>query len=41
MALVVYLLYIDRVQIRLEEEALQERFGAAYQTYCQRVRRWL
>lgn len=32
--------YLDRV-IRREEAYLQERFGAAYDRYCGRVRRWL
>lgn len=34
-------LYIGRFQIRPEEEALAERFGAAYAAYTSSVRRWL
>lgn len=41
LSLVLYLLYVDRVQIPSEEEALRERFGADYAGYCRRVRRWL
>lgn len=33
--------YITRFQIRLEEQALTTRFGAAYTAYCKQVRRWL
>lgn len=36
-----FILWIDRWQIRPEERALQARFGADYQAYCARVRRWL
>ncbi len=32
---------IDRVQVRPEEAALRELFGAEYDAYCGRVRRWL
>lgn len=32
---------IDRVQIRPEEAALRELFGAEYAAYCARVRRWV
>lgn len=32
---------IDRVQIRAEEQALRDRFGAEYTAYCARTRRWL
>lgn len=35
-----YLLWLDRGQIRREEEALALRFGAAYRDYCRRTRRW-
>lgn len=31
---------MDRVQIPIEEEALQARFGEAYAAYRGRVRRW-
>lgn len=33
--------YITRFQIRPEEAAMRERFGAAWVIYCARVRRWL
>lgn len=36
-----YLLYINRFQVRAEERALRERFGQAYDDYCRRVPRWL
>ncbi len=36
-----YVLYIDRFQIRPEERALAGQFGEAYIAYSQRVRRWL
>ena len=32
---------IDRIQIRPEEAALRERFGADFETYRQRARRWI
>ncbi|QDI04657.1 isoprenylcysteine carboxylmethyltransferase family protein [Xanthomonas cerealis pv. cerealis] len=41
LALAIYLLYIDRVQIPREEAALRERLGTGYTDYCSRVRRWL
>lgn len=34
-------LWLDRLQIRSEETALRQHFGAAYDAYCQRVCRWL
>jgi protein-S-isoprenylcysteine O-methyltransferase Ste14 len=37
----VFLLYIDRFQIGPEERVLRERFGAQFDDYCGRVRRWL
>lgn len=36
-----FMLYIARWQIRPEEHHLRQRFGATYERYCQRVRRWL
>ena len=33
--------FIGRFQIRAEERALEQRFGADYRAYCARVRRWL
>lgn len=32
---------IDRVQVRVEEQALSELFGDEYAAYCARVPRWL
>jgi protein-S-isoprenylcysteine O-methyltransferase Ste14 len=34
-------LVIDRLVIVREEAYLRRRFGAAYDSYCRRVRRWL
>jgi protein-S-isoprenylcysteine O-methyltransferase Ste14 len=34
-------LYAQWVVVRAEEPALRERFGAAYESYCQRVPRWV
>lgn len=36
-----FVLYIDRFQIRAEECALRALFGGVYEDYCARVRRWL
>jgi len=33
--------FISRFQIIPEEQAMQKLFGASYQEYCGRVRRWL
>ena len=38
---VLFVLYITHYQIKPEEQALREKFGAAYNVYCQRVRRWI
>ena len=37
----VFAAYITRFQIVPEERVLTARFGAAFSTYCARVRRWL
>lgn len=37
----VFVFYMSKVQIKAEEQALQQKFGLAYQQYCQQVRRWL
>lgn len=37
----VFAAYTTRFQIAPEERALRERFGADYDAYCQRTRRWL
>ncbi len=34
-------LYIGRFQIRPEERALRELFGAEFEAFCGRVRRWV
>ncbi|HEY3529555.1 MAG TPA: isoprenylcysteine carboxylmethyltransferase family protein [Nocardioides sp.] len=39
--LAAFVAYLDRVQIRAEEEALHDRFGAEYDDYRTRVPRWL
>ena len=36
-----FVLYINRFQIAPEERALRARFGAEFDAYCRRVRRWL
>lgn len=36
-----FVAYMNRFQIRVEERALSERFGAAYTRYKHSVRRWL
>lgn len=37
----VFVLWLDRVQIAVEERALVTNFGAAYAAYAARTRRWL
>jgi protein-S-isoprenylcysteine O-methyltransferase Ste14 len=36
-----FIAVLDRVQIPMEEAALEEHFGAEYQAYRARVPRWL
>jgi len=36
-----FILYINRFQIKAEEEALEKQFGEAYLAYKNRVRRWI
>jgi protein-S-isoprenylcysteine O-methyltransferase Ste14 len=36
-----FVAYLNRFQIEPEERALVERFGAEYEAYRSRVRRWL
>ena len=36
-----FVAYITRFQIRPEERALADKFGAQYEQYCRTVRRWL
>jgi protein-S-isoprenylcysteine O-methyltransferase Ste14 len=38
---VLFVLLIQRVQIRPEEHALRMQFGQHYEQYCHRVSRWL
>jgi protein-S-isoprenylcysteine O-methyltransferase Ste14 len=38
---VAFVLYVTRFQIRPEERALAEKFGAEYERYRRRTRRWL
>lgn len=38
---VAFILYISRFQIKPEERILAAKFGAAYEDYRSRVRRWL
>jgi protein-S-isoprenylcysteine O-methyltransferase Ste14 len=33
--------YLDRFQVRTEEQQLQQRFTVDYHAYQRRVRRWL
>ena len=37
----IFVLYMNRFQIRPEERALRERFGAEYSVYAGSVRRWI
>jgi protein-S-isoprenylcysteine O-methyltransferase Ste14 len=41
LVLPLFVAYLDRFQIRPEERALRERFGARFEAYCREVRRWL
>jgi protein-S-isoprenylcysteine O-methyltransferase Ste14 len=38
---IIFFLLINFRLIPFEEQLLKEHFGAEYETYCQRVRRWL
>jgi protein-S-isoprenylcysteine O-methyltransferase Ste14 len=40
-AIVAFICYMNRFQIKPEEDALSELFGSAYKEYTSRVRRWL
>ncbi len=41
LAIAAFVAYITRFQIQPEERALRAKFGAPYEDYCRRVRRWL
>ncbi|WP_174582238.1 methyltransferase family protein [Candidatus Methylacidithermus pantelleriae] len=41
LACVLYFAIVGECHIPLEEATLRERFGMAFDSYCQRVRRWL
>ncbi|MEO0971935.1 MAG: isoprenylcysteine carboxylmethyltransferase family protein [Pseudomonadota bacterium] len=41
LGLVLFVVLINRWQIAPEEQALRHKFGADYDAYCERVRRWL
>lgn len=36
-----FVVYLTIFQIKPEEAALSEKFGADFQAYCRRVRRWI
>ena len=37
----VFVLYMNRFQVKPEERALEQRFGPAFRQYAARVRRWI
>ncbi|NII10028.1 isoprenylcysteine carboxylmethyltransferase family protein [Oleiagrimonas sp. C23AA] len=41
LGVLVYVVWISYFQIQREERLLARRFGAAYASYCTRVRRWV
>lgn len=41
LVLPLYLLYMNRFQISVEERLLRQKFGQTFVTYSQQVRRWL
>jgi protein-S-isoprenylcysteine O-methyltransferase Ste14 len=38
---VAFVIYITQFQIKPEERILKEKFGAPYETYLSKVRRWI
>jgi protein-S-isoprenylcysteine O-methyltransferase Ste14 len=41
LVLPLFIVFLNRFQIAPEERVLRERFGAQFDDYCGRVRRWL
>lgn len=39
--LMLFIWYMTVFQIKPEEQALKDRFGADYEAYCKKVRRWI
>lgn len=37
----IFVVYMNRFQIRPEERAMRQQFGKEYELYTQTVRRWL
>jgi protein-S-isoprenylcysteine O-methyltransferase Ste14 len=37
----VFVVWIDRFQVRFEERAMRAKFADAFEAYCRRTRRWL
>lgn len=38
---ILFVSYMNRFQIKPEEEAMKEKFDGAYEQYCEQVRRWI
>lgn len=36
-----FVMYINEFQIKPEENALRQKFGAAFEEYCRQTRRWI
>jgi protein-S-isoprenylcysteine O-methyltransferase Ste14 len=41
LVILLYIVYMTRFQIKPEEQVMEHKFGEAYRTYRQRVRRWI
>jgi len=39
--ILVFIWYMTVFQIKPEEQALKDKFGADYEAYCEKVRRWI
>lgn len=37
----IFVIYITKYQIKPEEYAMNKKFGGQYQSYCNKVRRWI